>query len=620
MTRNSSINRRSRRSGGVLFVLRMMVLALAVSGLQAQSHAQRPTEEEQLFQRRYDEAGRHLRRGNASQARRIYEDLLARKPDDRAVFIGYVTARISLFELDGLIDSVQSRIEKDPTDIEYILLLGDAQAAGGETERARSTWRSAIPLFEKPGEAYRRIAERMGRQRMVIEAIDFLLEGRRVTGSSNRFSRELVSFYELIGEGEKVADECVRAVMEGTMKEGELLRRLKELRADGSIRSYPYEELHGVLDSLPAILGIREALAGFYLDDGKCEEALREYEELDRSSPGCGNMLLPFARAAYGKNCFDPAGKALESVLKRCDRASIRIEAQFLLANVHRSGGSGDAAADVFRTLIRTTRNPGDLARARHDLAMVYLEDLGRANDAITVLGELLAMKDLSQYHTEARFALGRAHIVAGEYDKAAEVFTRIEEEAKDDDVRERAIYGQGQSRYYKGGIDDALADYRRIIDQYPTGRYLNDALEQSIFLTDHRDVGDAPLKVYTDCLLRIERHEYREARGTITEMIEALILSNLRNDFMWQLASIEEEEGNFPEAITQLDLMIDDYPMERLSREAEVKAADLLCNRLHDLPAGIARYEAFLVEHPESILADEVLRKKREAEKQNES
>ncbi len=609
---------KSRKSIRVL--IRAGVLLLFAGFLADSLYAQQPADEASLYQRRLDEAGRYLRRGSVGQARRIYEELLAQKPDDRTLFIGYVTARISLFELDGLSDAIREKLESNPTDTDYILLLGDALAAGGDTERADRTWRTVIPLFEKKGEAYRQIAARMEKQMMVLEAIELLHEGRAATGSPNIFARELVYLYDLTGNGEQQADECMMAVMEGTIKDGELLRRLKELRASEVIQHYPYAQLHAVLDSFPGMSGIREALAGFYLDDGKCRLALREYDILDRTLQGCGQLLLPFARAAYGKKCYPAAGEALENILERCDSPSIQIEAQFLLASIYRSSGNAEEAAALYHSLLRGTRNPGDIARARHDLAKVLLEDLGKPDEAMVVLGELLALKEANKYATEARFDLAWAHIIAGDFEGADAMYDRIESEATDNDTRERAIFGQGQADYYQGNFDDALEDYRRIIDQYPTGRYLNNVLEQSIFLSEHRDVGDAPLKVYTDCLLMIERREYRQVRTTIAEMIEALILSNLRNDFMWQLALIEEDEGNYGEAIAGLDLMIDEYPMDHLSMLAAVKAADIFCDQLHDLPAGIARYETFLVEHPGSILVNEVLRKKIEREKQNGS
>ncbi len=595
-------------------------IALFAAATVVSPRAQEPAKSDRLFQRNLDEASRLLRRGNAEQARRIFEDLLRKKPDDPGAFVGYVESRIALYDLDGLAGKLGKRIAADSTDVESVLLLGDVRAAEGKSEEALEIYRSAVPLFADSTKGYGAVAARMGKQRMVLEAVDLLLAGRRATGSPNRYARDLASLYELLGNGEKASEECVRAVVTGTMKDGELFRKLKEMRDDGTIAAYPYEQLEAAIDTVPELRGVREVLAGFYLDDGMCDKALRIYDELDRQSRGCGSILIRFARTANGGKCYAAAAKALETVVERCDRPSTLIEARFLLASVYTNSGDAEGAAKVYGELISSTLNPGDLARARHDLAVVCLDNLGDPKRAIAVLGELLAMKEKTPYRLEGRFTLARAHIVSGDFDAAAEEYKAIEENAADDDTRERAIFGQGEADFHAGRIDDALADYRRVIDQYPAGRYLNDALERSIFLSEHRDVGDAPLKVYADCVLQVDRKEYDAARAKIAEMVDGLILSNLRNDFMWLLVRIEEEEGRYAAAVAAIDSMIDEYPMERLSEEADVKAADLLCGPLHNLEAGIARYEAFLVNHPKSILTGEVLRKKREAKRRYES
>ncbi len=582
-------------------------------------HAQDRLSPEQRFERRLQEASRNLRRGNAQQARRVFEELLEQKPLHRLAFIGYVQARIEMFDIDGLAGQVRERLAGDTTDKDYILLLGDVHAAGGNPDRAIVTWRTLLTVEEDQVDAYRSIADRMGKQRMITQAIEFLNEGREVLLNPVLFAKELADFYDLVGEGDRVAEESVNAVIQGTMREGELLRRVQNLKNEDVIDEYPYEQIQTVLDSIPTLRGLREVLAGFYLDDRECDLALEEYKELDTESNGCGNHLLPFARSAFGKGCNEAAAAGLQVILDRCDRPSIRIETQFLLGQVHRKRGDGGAAAKTYKELIGNTQNPGDRRRARYELATTLLDDMGEPEEAILHFRQLLTEKDAGQWGKDARFQLARAYMVAGRLADAAAEYEKIEQEAPDDGMRERAIYGKGQAHYFAGDFDAALEDYRLIIDSYAQGRYINDALEQSIFISEHRDAGDGPLQEFGAALLLIKRHEFPAARAKLNELLEILVISKLRDEFIWEITRIDEAEGRFGQAISGLERVLQEFPEERLAAASRMRIGDLYCERLHDLTTGIEQYETFLIDYPNSILSDEVRRKKREAEKQNE-
>ena len=219
----------------------------------------------------------------------------------------------------------------------------------------------------------------------------------------------------------------------------------------------------------------------------------------------------------------------------------------------------------------------------------------------------------------EIRFALARAHRLSGGFEGALAEYEALERLGGTDEIRERAVFENGATLFAAGDVDGALAEYRRVIDLYPVGSYLNDAIEASIFISEHRDAGDEPLEAYAECLLLMENRRYDEARSRMEKMLGALLLSNLRDDLFWQLARVEEEEGRARDAIRILEDLIEEFPQSRLARRARMRIGDILVERLGDLPAGVAQYERFLVDYPNSILAEEVRRKRAKAEVRNE-
>ncbi|RPJ49231.1 MAG: hypothetical protein EHM19_00865, partial [Candidatus Latescibacterota bacterium] len=576
----------------------------------------RPTNDDLRFQRKLEEADRDLRIGNPERALRSFQELLAKRPESREAFIGVVRSSLLLHKLDGIVESVEERAAASPADAELALLLGDALAASGKREEAVLAWRAALPLFEEPAGGYREAARRMEDARMFPEAIRFLLEGRAALGDSFLFADLLCKLHSLAGDENASSLEWVRAAAAGTRKSEEALREVRERKRSGAILAYPLDAVRALLDSIPSAHGVREILAELYTEEGRCAEALGEYVVLDKTLPRCGRFLLLFAKSALQKGCTEEAAAAARETIERCEDASTRIEASFLLARAQRAGGDPEGASETYRMIVKGTRNPKDREAAELELAGLLADEGGEPEQAVPILEEAIRRGSLGDQETDVRFRLARARLLAGDAEGAALAYEELRANAPNDAVRERAIFEKGTALFYGGHHDEALAELRRVVDQYPLGRYLNDALSRSIFISENRDAGDAALTEYAASDLLAERKRYSEARGRFEAMLGTLVLAGLRDDLMWSLARIDEGEGRYRPAIERLEELIEEFPEGRLAQQARLRIADLTCDKIGDLASGIALYEKFLVDFPESVLIEEARRKIREAEK----
>ncbi len=606
------IGARGRERAGLLVVL----LACLLFSLGGPAFGQVITNDDARFERKLQEADRNLHGGNAERALRLFEELLATRPESKKAFIGVVSARVRLHRLEGLEALAEERLRAHPGDRDLAILLGEVRFAEGRREDAVATWRSAAPLFDSADQGTREVARRMEAGRMFQEAIAFLLEGREALGDPFLFADDLCRLHMLTGDGDASAAEWVRAAAGGTKKEGEALRAIHELKDSGEIEAYPLDLLRSILVSLPSARGVREILADLALADGRCAEAFREARALDEGQPKRGRFLLSFAKGAIEKGCLDEAAEGARTIVRASDEAGTRLEASFLLARIERSAGNAERAAETYRSIAEGTKNPKEKENARLELANVLLDDLGEPEGAIPILDEMIRRGLFPEKEIEIRFTLARARLLAGEAEGAMKAYDELVRIAPDDAVRERAVFETGRAHFFAGRMDEALAEYRRVIDQYPLGRYLNDALSQSIFISENRDAGDAPLAEYAACLLLIDRKELAEARSRLASMLETLAVAKIRDDLAWQLAGIEEREGRFREAVARYERLTEEFPGERLAESASVRTADLYAAELGNLREGIARYEKFLLDYPGSVLIEEVRRKKAEAER----
>src|SRR5690606_12273668 len=123
--------------------------------------------------------------------------------------------------------------------------------------------------------------------------------------------------------------------------------------------------------------------------------------------------------------------------------------------------------------------------RALYDKAQLLQNELHRYADAHAVYETLLdrvtpirTAEDLTTAN-EVHVEMANCDLQLGRLDEAAELFSRMAEQATDPAVRVEAVFLVAEMLFYQGRMQEAETKYYELVDAYPTASWVNDALDR---------------------------------------------------------------------------------------------------------------------------------------------
>ena len=120
----------------------------------------------------------------------------------------------------------------------------------------------------------------------------------------------------------------------------------------------------------------------------------------------------------------------------------------------------------------------GKFSRVAYMKLASYWIEQGDAEKAKSLLAEIPdRRKDLIYY--QAQDMMGQVYIENGEFDKAIELYKRIEEEDPEDYALDPILFRQAQAYEQKGDLDAALELYKRVQDEFSQTFYGFDASQK---------------------------------------------------------------------------------------------------------------------------------------------
>jgi putative PEP-CTERM system TPR-repeat lipoprotein len=270
------------------------------------------------------------------------------------------------------------------------------------------------------------------------------------------------------------------------------------------------KEFQKVLRQKPNRDEIRLELAKVYISSKKPDIAINEVGEYLKSHPGSPEALEILGAAHFASNNKGGAESCLLQALRiEPDRTSAKIElaaiyasqgkylearvlleeviakepqnsrSLYMLAALENSEGNRDKALDIYNKLAMF--NPSD-STARYKSALIYF-DKGETGKASTIAHEIIA-----KYPKRGDGYLLRG-IVSFYNKKYAEAITDIQNSVKMQPSVE-GFYFLGLSLYSNGDLENALSQFRIIIDNNPS--FIQARLLTAMILVTQKRVDDS--------------------------------------------------------------------------------------------------------------------------------
>lgn|GEM_PF-1673021 len=615
-------------------VLGAVTLAIMLTVLPAFLAAAAETDQQQLRRaQQYEKAGR------PEEALEIYRSLLSRRPGDRELLARIRGAYRALKWYPQLIEMLREQLRADPGDFELKIELGAAYFLSGDVDRTRETWMEALTTAPRQESSFFRISDAFLERGMLEEAEDILLRGRRALEDETLFADRLARIYELRADYAAAAAEYLIWV-------GQDLRRVNYV--DTQLARFPDQE--GVRRAVEEALrrGIDRAAAGdrpeeeafhhllsqHLIRSGKPQEAYQELRVLEAGSDAGGQLLVGFAARCAELGYHDTAIGACRDVLDRYPETPAARQALLAIGRSLETLERYGQALLAYRDLLAGHPKSSEAVEALYRRAEIYrlyghllagrTSPEGETDGGVPADGyfnrtaidsaQAIYQRLIEHYSRSARAAdaavrIGDCLVIKGDVEGARAAYSRLAYGRGPEQVREEAAFKLAELFFLEGRIEEAGEALDELVESYPQGLSINDALTLSMLIMETSDGPEEALRTFAEGVLAVRQRHYERALETFGR-IEARFPDNpLLDDVLMRKAVVKERIGRYQEALADLQALMERYPDSRLCAPALRHTGEIYQHHIKDLPAARQAYERLLSEYPGYLFLNEVRR-----------
>jgi TolA-binding protein len=222
--------------------------------------------------------------------------------------------------------------------------------------------------------------------------------------------------------------------------------------------------------------------------------------------------------------------------------------------------GRYDEALRVYDDIYATYPTRRDKAEALLHIGHIYRYDLKDYEAARMFYDSVAHYYLITPINLEAWYEIGLLHLVKADLDSAAKIFGQLVEEYRAIEDKERVEYQLAMIQFYRKDFEEANLAFRRLIAQYPHGYYVNDALINSLIISEAQLTFPDALADYTEaiyCRARLKPDSMATKFGQIIDQG----LSTLVGLATYRLAEYRVETADTAAAMALIDNMENLYP-----------------------------------------------------------
>lgn len=603
-----------RSRGTVLFFCFTWIILGAARGVNAQDISQKLRTAIELE-----------RSGRWTEAKEIYEELYRARSMDSVVFNRLKDLYLLAHEYEKAKAIVEERRQIQPKNPSLDVYLGEIDFKMGKQDAALRRWKDVLDRYPEHVSAYQDVASAMMVERLLDEAVDVYLLGRKRMGTPDLFALQLANLYAAKIEYEKATRELLQYwetyPMQFAYIESQVLQFPK---TDRVIREVT-EPLREVMVRHPKDLDLRRILVNFFLQAGRYEEGFQATLDLERltDEKKQGEALFLFGQQALRSGAPKEAERAYEEILESYPHFVSSERVLLGLAQVYEAQERLSEAVILYQNVFDTFPQSPFARQALHRKGLVQRDQLFDFTGAAETFGMLITRFASTREGEEGRLELGRCEIALGNLTGARAIFQAAFDRPrqKEDNVWVRSLVGLADVEFLGGRFDEVDSLLSKLNLKEMDAKTLqdpvvNDGLNLRLFVEEHLKQSPEALRLFS----RAEFWERRRNDDHAFLALDSLLLvwpdDALAADALYKRGEIEIRQKRFEDCLTSFQSLRDRFPDHFLADRTVERMGWVYENRGQKKKA-IEQYEILLAEYPHSFLVDEARKRIRRLEKE---
>ena len=536
-----------------------------------------------------------------AEAEELLRERLRQNPNDTDL----IKQLAGLYKEQGKRDEALSlyriALENNPTDTNAIEKLGELYAELGQREQAIKEWSKITQSHPDQPYRHQQLGAIYTSNQMYEEAIENYETALRLNPKSASLYRQLADIYKIQGKIDKAVETYLKALRMVDIGYSGRSVTVEEIAAlyEGEQRDTLFEriitQVQGALKGEPQNPNLVLSLAELFFFHGRLDLALENFKRLaELHQTDHGQILEKYAQLLE-RNKHPKAVDYYKAIATLFPTGHLAWNSRLKLARLHEQMGQWQEALTVL------TNMPSLDTSARLLLGHVWLHGIRDVEAALQVYQPLANLSLTTQQQQKVRLGLAECRILQGQYALARDILVSVAD--GDSTFKANARKLIGDTYLFAGYFEEAIAEYKKVLEASVSDPVSNDALARIILIQSNSDYAYVPLHNYVKALhanLNGKTDEAMEqSQKTIEEYPKALVV-----DELWLLlGEIHQRNQAYPQAIAAYQQVVASESPS--AAEALVKVAGIYHDQLNQPEQAHKTYTALIRDYPESVIVD---------------
>jgi tetratricopeptide (TPR) repeat protein len=423
----------------------------------------------------------------------------------------------------------------------------------------------------------------------------------------------IATFFEMLQVNERfintVKNGLVNSIdFESQIKEKEILRK----SIIKNIQQYPKK------------IVFVELLAWFYMTNNDYENAFTQIKSIDKKLNLNSAKVLDLGAIALKANNFEVALKSFNYVIEHTSSIENKLEAknkrlltlktklligskilinelEELKSNYLTALSQLSATKNVYNNIVRKYNLLNDLS----EIEAYFLKDIKSAKEHLNQAMNLSGLK--AKLKVQAKLKLADILVLEDNIWEASLMYKQIEKEFKSDAIGHLAKFKNAQVYYFSGEYDWCQAQLD-VLKASTSKLIANDALELSVLISDNynMDTSETAMKIFSLADMLSAQQQYPSALELYDSILNNFKNHSLNDEIIFRKAKIGLKQHLYQEAITNLKILVNDYPSSILLDNSLFLIGCVYQENIKDTDQAKKYFKTLLFEHPGSLYISE--------------
>ncbi len=496
----------------------------------------------------------------------------------------------------------QKAIKQNPGNTNLRKKLGALYAEMGKTEQAISEWEKLVTGPSNRYDRHQQLGAIYLSHKMYPEAIAAYQQAIQLNPQSSYLYTQLASAYKIQGKIEEAAAVYIDALLRIGLE-----RNTRETIWNTMLEIYEGEQHKPLQEKLILELEKRRpqprqdpntvmTLAELYFYAGRTTQALETFKQLHQYYTVHTDLTLEkYAQILQRNENLQVSANFYKALITgSTDRRRVR-NVRTKLAELYQEMKQWNAAVALLKEQIETGE-----ASVKDKLLLGHLQLYGLRDPKASqmTLEPLFTQRLMINQLTEAQLMLAECHVLLKRYTLAREVIEPIAN--RSDSFRAAARKLIGDSYFFDSDFEQAVNEYKLVIQTSKSDRLTNDALERIVLIQNHPGYFKVPLSDYATAVQRYLSGETEAALQQCQRILEVYPKATIVDEVWILIGNFHRREGNDDEAIKAYRQVV--AKESPIITKALLNIAEVYRQK-SDLANAAATYTTLITDYPENVI-----------------